>query len=273
MNRVFIKELECFGYHGVLKEENILGQKFVVSCELLMPTPENDNVEECANYAEIAKFITEYTKGNTFDLIETLAHKLAVSIITKYKAKEIKLTVEKPWAPVGLPLKSVGTTVKMCFHDVYLSVGSNMGDKRAHIEKAVKRLSDNECISECKCSTLIETEPYGYTEQPAFLNGCIYIKTLYEPEELLKVLNKIEAELGRERKIHWGPRTIDLDIILFDNIVMNTERLTIPHADMHNREFVLAPLCELASWLIHPVLNKRITDLYNEVKRGENGAT
>ena len=107
-------------------------------------------------------------------------------------------------------------------------------------------------------SSFIETEPYGGVEQDKFLNGCIGIKTLETPQELLRTVNRIEAEEGRERLVHWGPRTLDIDILLYDDERIFTENLKIPHPDMHNRMFVLEPLNEIAPFVIHPVLLKSV---------------
>ena len=108
---------------------------------------------------------------------------------------------------------------------------------------------------------MIETEPYGVTDQPSFLNGAARISTLLTPHELLDELHRIEAEAGRERIIHWGPRTLDLDIIFYDDLVMSDDDLCIPHVDMHNRSFVIEPMKELAPYKMHPVLKKRMVEL------------
>ena len=98
-------------------------------------------------------------------------------------------------------------------------------------------------------------------EQDTFLNSALELRTLLYPEELLKLLNQIEAEAGRERIIHWGPRTLDLDILFYDDRVIDTPCLTVPHIDMQNRDFVLAPMAQLAPWYRHPVLNRTVQQL------------
>ena len=129
----------------------------------------------------------------------------------------------------------------------------------------------SETLQECseirnlKVSKLMETAPYGYTEQPAFLNGAIELETLFTPQELLIVIHKIEAELGRERVIHWGPRTIDLDIVFYDDEIVAESELIIPHIDMQNRLFVLEPLYMLCPGKVHPVLHKTVAQLRQEL--------
>ena len=110
------------------------------------------------------------------------------------------------------------------------------------------------------------TKPFGVTDQPDFLNGVLEMDTLLDPHELLYLLNSIEAEAGRERIIHWGPRTLDLDILFYDDLVMDSEELNIPHIGIAQRDFVLAPMNEIAPGFVHPVYRKTIQDLLMELK-------
>ena len=103
-------------------------------------------------------------------------------------------------------------------------------------------------------------------EQDEFLNGVCQIETLYTPEELLDFLHLLEQAAHRERKVHWGPRTLDLDILLYDNLVMYTHELAIPHIDMQHRDFVLAPMAEIAPYVEHPVLHKSMLQLWKELE-------
>ena len=128
-----------------------------------------------------------------------------------------------------------------------------------------------EGLSQCedcqveKVSEIIATKPYGMTSQPDFLNGMIQVKTLLTPWELLELLHQIEQRAGRERLVHWGPRTLDLDIIFYDDWVVDTKELQIPHPDMQNRDFVLKPLAELAPFLRHPLQNKTVRQMLEEL--------
>jgi len=117
-----------------------------------------------------------------------------------------------------------------------------------------------------RTSKLINTAPYGYKEQGDFLNGCLELDTLLEPLELLDLLIDIENQTGRIRDVHWGPRTLDLDILLYDDLVMSCDRLRIPHYEMHKRDFVLIPMNQIAPDALHPVLNKTVSELLSELK-------
>lgn len=132
----------------------------------------------------------------------------------------------------------------------YISVGSNIGDKRGYINSAFQSLQEHENVLEVISSSLIETEPWGYTNQAAFINGMWSCKSTLDPHQMLDLLQSLEQRAGRERLIHWGPRTLDLDIILaFDDnktmISVCDKRLTIPHPYFWERTFVLEPLSEL----------------------------
>ena len=121
-----------------------------------------------------------------------------------------------------------------------------------------------------KVSGYLVTEPYGGVEQDEFLNGVLKLRTLLTPEELLDRLHELEAAANRERIIHWGPRTLDLDILFYDNEIIDTPDLHIPHIDMENRDFVLKPMDEIAPYYRHPVLNKTIHQLLNELLAKDN---
>lgn len=117
-----------------------------------------------------------------------------------------------------------------------------------------------------KISKFYITPPYGMTEQDDFLNGCLELRTLLSPTELLEMLHMIEQQAGRERIVYWGPRTLDLDIIFYDDLVMQTEELCIPHVEMHKRTFVLKPLHDIAPYKRHPVYGKTVREMLEEEK-------
>ena len=151
---------------------------------------------------------------------------------------------------------------KVFFHTAYVALGSNLGDKEANLRRALELLIERG-VEIVKTSTFISTEPYGVTDQPQFLNGVCEVRTSLEPLELLHTLLDIEREMGRVRLRHWGERNIDLDLLLYEDVVMDTPELKLPHPDMQNRDFVLLPLAEIAPELVHPILQKSIEELSN----------
>lgn len=153
---------------------------------------------------------------------------------------------------------------------VYLGLGSNVGDREEYIEQAIFLLEKNPNIQVSKRSSNYETEAEGGTDQPPFMNAAVAIITKLPPEKLLEVCQEIETALGRDRETEWGPRTIDIDILLYDDQIVSDDKLQIPHPLMHERMFVLKPLKEIAPHAIHPVLEKSIEDLYEE-RKAEGG--
>ncbi|MBU7007824.1 2-amino-4-hydroxy-6-hydroxymethyldihydropteridine diphosphokinase [Phosphitispora fastidiosa] len=151
----------------------------------------------------------------------------------------------------------------------YIGLGSNMGNPVLNLETALKRIDGIEGIRITATSSVYETEPVGYEEQAWFHNCVAEIDTLFSPEELLCKLQEIENELGRVRLIRWGPRTIDLDILLYDRAVINTERLIIPHPRMAERAFVMVPLAEIAPDAEFPDgrTAAQVTELINDNKK------
>jgi len=220
-----------------------------------------DDVEETVHYGKAAVLIKQISEKSVFRLIEKLAEEIADALLKNFPVEKVRVVIEKPWAPVRLPLDTVAVEIERSWHTVYLSIGSNIGEKEQFLKNAIEKLDNDPNIKVTKVSKFIETEPYGNVEQDKFLNGCLEIKTLLTPSELLKKINEIEKEEGRIRTLHWGPRTLDIDILLYDNETVYTEDLKIPHIDMHNRMFVLEPLCEIAPFVIHPVLGKSVMRL------------
>ena len=271
MDVIIINDLEIFSNHGVLKEENVLGQKFLISAHIYLDTRKagsTDDINDSVDYSQICHLIKTIMENNTFKLIETAAEKLSHDILMQYsRISRVVLEVKKPWAPILLPLEYVSVTVDRKWSKVYLSLGSNMGDREKYIRDAIEFIRNDENCRGVKSSSLIETEPYGNTDQDKFLNCCVELETLYTPHRLHKLTSQAEENAGRERTVHWGPRTLDVDIILFDDIMFHDETLTIPHIDMANREFVLAPLCELDPYAFDPATGKTALAMLAELKK------
>jgi 2-amino-4-hydroxy-6-hydroxymethyldihydropteridine diphosphokinase len=150
---------------------------------------------------------------------------------------------------------------------VYLSLGSNVGDREAQLQDALAKLAAVGSV--VATSSFYETEPVEFTRQPWFLNCAIALETNKTPEQLMAAILRIEEEMGRRRVQKKGPRSIDIDILLFGDTIINYPELTIPHPAMHQRRFVLEPLAEIAPELLHPVLKKTIGELLDSLPPGQ----
>lgn len=269
-DQIKITDLEVFANHGVFPEENKLGQKFLISAVLYTDTRKagkTDDLTVSIHYGEVSAFITKYMKEHTYQLLERVAETLAEEMLKSISGLcKIDLEIKKPWAPVGLPLKTVSVKISREWHTTYIALGSNIGDSETYLNEAVEKIGQIPTCTVEKVSSYLVTEPYGVTDQPDFLNACLKMRTLLYPEELLKELNRIEKEAGRERIIHWGPRTLDLDILLYDDIVLEEDDLCIPHVEMHKRSFVLEPLAEIAPYKRHPVYGKTVREMLEEIQ-------
>ena len=270
LDQIKIEGLEIFANHGVFPEENVLGQKFIVSATLYTDTRKAGKTDELTasiHYGEVSAFITEFVKSHTYKLLERVAEELVEDMLQKFDGLEkVTLEIQKPWAPVGLPLETVSVKIERCWNEAFIALGSNMGDKKKYIENAVEELKNEKLCRVLKVSKLIGTEPYGVTDQDEFLNGALKMETLLTPHELLELLHRIEQEAGRKRIRRWGPRTLDLDIIFYGDQIIEEDDLCIPHIDMQNREFVLEPMCEIAPHKRHPVLKETMTEMLVKLK-------
>lgn len=270
MDKITIQNLEVFAKHGVFPEENVLGQKFVISAVLYTSTRKAGITDELAysvNYGEVSHFIKNYVESHTWKLLESVVEHLAEEILLHFPLlNQVDLEIKKPWAPIGLPLDTVSIEISRKWHTVYIALGSNIGDTRGFLDFAVHMLEKRSDCQVQKVSDYLVTKPYGGVEQDDFLNGALELKTMLNPEELLDALHEIEKAAHRERKTHWGPRTLDLDILLYDDLVFDTKDLHIPHVEMHLRDFVLIPMAQIAPWKRHPLTGKTMEEMKNNLK-------
>ena len=273
MDRIKITGLKVFAHHGVFPEETKNGQDFYVNATLFLncrPAGMSDDLTKSVHYGEVSQFITSFLQEHTYQLIETAAEQTVKALLVVFPLIEkIEFELCKPHAPIGLPFENVSVTIERGWHTVYLAVGSNMGEKEAYINQGIEELRTISEIQVEKISDMIVTKPYGGVEQDDFVNGAIKLRTLLTPHELLDVLHEIEAHANRKRVIHWGPRTLDFDIIFYDDLVFADDTLIIPHVDMEHRDFVLMPLLELCPNKRHPLLEKTVTQLYEKLQESE----
>lgn len=270
LDQISIRGLRVFAHHGVYEEETRLGQTFVVNATLYTSTRKGgmrDCLEDTISYADVCQFLTDYLQQNTWKLLEAAVEHTCRALLLRYPLlHKVTLQLEKPSAPIPLPFDSVSVCITRSWHRVFVAMGSNMGDKQGYLDGAVQAMRDDPCMRIKQISTYYVTEPYGDVEQDDFLNAAVELETLYAPDELLDVLHNLEAAAKRERLIHWGPRTLDLDILLYDDLVQDAYDLTIPHPDMHNRDFVLKPMAELAPHVVHPIMHKTMQQLLHALE-------
>lgn len=273
MDKIYINNLEFIGFHGVFSEEKKLGQKFLVSLELTVDTREagkTGDLTKSVHYGLVAQDVEKLFLEKSIDLIETCAENIAEMVLKKYElVKEVKVIVKKPWAPLQMHFENVAVEITRKWHRVYLSLGSNIGNKRKNLLEAIRKIGELENTEVVKSSTILETEPFGYLEQDNFLNTCLEVKTLMTAQEFLKEILQIELDMGRVREIKWGPRIIDIDILFYDKEIIEEDNLAVPHPWICEREFVLDPLSEIAPNYIHPLEKKTITMLARKLRERE----
>ena len=268
-DQIRITNLEVYGGHGVYPRETREGQLFQVDVTLNTDLREAGMADELTlstNYGEVCRVIHSFLRENTFQLIEAAAEHLAQELLLSFpRVESLVLELKKPMAPVKLPFSNISVRIERGWYQAYLGIGSNLGDRQGYIDRALEEIRRHPKIRQVRCSKLIATAPYGGVEQEDFLNGAIGLKTLLSPYELLDFLQALEKQAKRERKIHWGPRTLDLDILFYEGFVSGDERLTVPHPDMENRSFVLGPLDELCPWQKHPLTGKTVREMLREL--------
>ena len=270
MDCIHIRDLEIWAKHGVYPEENALGQKFVISADLYLYVRRAglaDELEFSVDYGAVCHRIKRIMEEHTCKLLEAVAGRLAEALLLQYRRlSAVTLEIVKPFAPVKLPFGEISVSVCRGWHRAYVALGSNMGDREGYLSGALEAMKHHPLMEVRKVSRLLVTRPYGGVEQEDFLNGVAEVETLMNPEQLLNALQTMEQAAGRERLVHWGPRTLDLDILFYDKIVVELEHLVIPHPDLENRRFVLEPLAEIAPYFRHPVTGKTAMSLLKELK-------
>lgn len=278
MDQIRIKGLEIFARHGVYEEEKKLGQRFQVDVVLHTDTRragKSDDLEASTDYGAVCRKLETVLTQNCYNLIESAAEHAAQEILLSFPLVEkVTLELHKPQAPIPLPFSDVSVRIDRGWHTAYIALGSNMGDRNGWLELGRSGLEKHPACRDVRMASLYASSPYGGVEQEDFVNSALSLRTLLLPHELLDVLQGLEQEAGRKRLVHWGPRTLDLDLIFYDDLVLDDPRLIVPHPDLENRDFVLLPLCELAPAYRHPLTRKTVRQMLDELKaRGEGQVT
>jgi len=269
-DEIIISGLKVFAWHGVYEEEKEKGQNFIVNARLSLDTSlagESDSLEDSVDYGKVCLFINDFMRINRFNLLEAVANQMARKIMVRFPmTQSVELEVMKPEAPIPLPFENVSVKITRSWHRTYIATGSNMGDSEDLIENAIANLDSDENCRVIRKSKMYRSKPYGGVEQDDFYNSVFCMDTLYSPIELLTRLQEEEKEANRERLVKWGPRTLDLDILYYDDEIIEREHLRIPHVDMTNRDFVLLPLSEVAPYKRHPILGMTTIEMLGRLK-------
>ena len=269
MDKIHIKDLEIIGFHGAIPEEKVLGQKFVLSFELdvdLRQAGKNDDLTKTVHYGELAQKVEEEFTKTSYDLIEKAAEEICEFVLLNYPlVKKVKLLLKKPWAPTRKHVEYVAVEIERKWNKVYIAAGSNLGDKEETLKEAIYIIDKRKDCVVTKVSNFYTTDPVGYEDQDQFVNCVFEINTLQTPIELMDTLLEVEKDFKRERIIRWGPRTLDLDIIFYNDIISYDEHILIPHPRAHERQFVMKPMCDINPYYVHPIYRKRVMDISSEL--------
>lgn len=269
MDKIHIKDLEIIGFHGAIPEEKVLGQKFVLSFELdvdLRQAGKNDDLTKTVHYGELAQKVEEEFTKTSYDLIEKAAEEICEFVLLNYPlVKKVKLLLKKPWAPTRKHVEYVAVEIERKWSKVYIAAGSNLGDKEETLKEAIYKIDKRKDCVVTKVSNFYTTDPVGYEDQDQFVNCVFEINTLQTPSELMDTLLEVEKDFKRERIIRWGPRTLDLDIIFYNDIISYDEHILIPHPRAHERQFVMKPMCDINPYYVHPIYRKRVMDISSEL--------
>ena len=274
MDQIRIRGLRIYARHGVFEEERKLGQSFIVDAVLntrLQEAGEKDDLNLSTDYGAVCEKIMQVMTEETCLLIEAAAERTAREILLSFPAVEsLELTLHKPQAPIPLPFEDVAVCIRRGWHTAYVALGSNLGNREAFLKMGIDGVNAHPFCRVEETAPVYTSTPYGGVEQGEFLNTVMKVRTLLEPDPLLDLLQSLEQKAGRERKVHWGPRTLDLDLLFYDDRILTTPRLIVPHPDMENRDFVLKPLCDIAPGLEHPVSRRTVIALLRDLeKNGE----
>ena len=269
MDKIHIKDLEIIGFHGAIPEEKVLVQKFVLSFELdvdLRQAGKNDDLTKTVHYGELAQKVEEEFTKTSYDLIEKAAEEICEFVLLNYPlVKKVKLLLKKPWAPTRKHVEYVAVEIERKWNKVYIAAGSNLGDKEETLKEAIDKIDKRKDCVVTKVSNFYTTDPVGYEDQDQFVNCVFEINTLQTPSELMDTLLEVEKDFKRERIIRWGPRTLDLDIIFYNDIISYDEHILIPHPRAHERQFVMKPMCDINPYYVHPIYRKRVMDISSEL--------
>lgn len=253
-DHVLINDLRFESIIGVLDQERLAPQPLRVDVDMeidLHDAGSSDDLEQTVHYGEVAVALANLARDTQYLLLERLAQHMAEVVLSFPLVRAVELTLTKLQPPIPEQIDSTAVRIRRVRaevsnttrHRAIVALGSNLGRREAHLRFAVERLGESVVAQ----SQVFETDPVGGPDdQGAYLNMVVVLETELDPYALLRWLHRIEADAGRERVVHWGPRTLDLDLLFFDDVVITGGNLAVPHPRYAERRFVLAPLSEVA---------------------------
>jgi dihydroneopterin aldolase/2-amino-4-hydroxy-6-hydroxymethyldihydropteridine diphosphokinase len=272
-DRIVLRGLVARGHHGVLGQERREGQDFVVDVTLeldVRAAAATDDLTRTVHYGELAGALADVVRGEPVDLLETLAERLARVCVTQERVEAVDVVVHKPAAPIPEVFGDVAVAVRRTRaellpppRDGVLALGANLGDREATLAAAVAELAGTPGLEVVAVSPVVETDPVGGPAQPDYLNAVVAIRSTLTPQALLAACLAVERRHGRQRRVRWAARTLDVDVVSYGDLVLDTPDLVLPHPRAATRAFVLAPWAALDPQARLPVPGgrARIVDL------------
>lgn len=252
-DHILINGLRVVSVVGVLEHERQSPQPLQIDVDIQLDLHDaglSDDLSETVHYGEVCEQLVAVAASHADLLLERLAQRMAETVLAFPRVHAVDLTLTKLRPPLPVDVASSAVRVhrvrtsaeRLSTHEAVIALGSNLGDRIGFLEFAIERLGDSVVAQ----SEVFETDPVGGPlDQGAYLNMVVVIETELDPYALLRWLHRIEADAGRERTVHWGPRTLDLDVLFFDDVVIEGGNLAIPHPRYSERRFVLAPLSQV----------------------------
>ena len=254
-DRIRLTGLVARGYHGVFGSERRDGQDFALDVVLeldLRGAAATDDLARTVHYGELARALADDVRGEPVDLLEALAERLLRTCLANPRVEAAEVVVHKPQAPIEETFGDVAVAVRRTRKEVFppprdgvLALGSNLGDREGTLASAVGELARTPGLEVVAVSPVVETDPVGGPDQPDYLNAVVAVRATLAPHALLAACLAVEARLGRERRVRWAARTLDVDVITYGDLVLDGPDLVLPHPRAAQRAFVLAPWAAL----------------------------
>jgi len=292
LDRVSVTGIRARGFHGVLEQEKQDGQDF--SCDVhlhlsVVRAGRSDDLLDAVDYSVVARKAFDVLAGPSLDLVETVAQRIAASVLQDERVRAVEVVVHKPQAPVGVPFDDVAIRVFRTRDDAVadtvperpvravLGLGANLGDAHATLHQAVLDLSGVEGLTVLESSPVVDSVPVGGPQQEHYLNAVLLVETTLAPRALLHACQDVEAGHGRTREVRWGPRTLDVDVVSISRgdgagLTLSTVDLDLPHPRAAGRRFVLLPwsLVDLQARLLDFDEERLVADLLEEALDDED---